>query len=317
MGVAANGTRTDETGSLKLTGLLTGLDYVLMGPSRDKIEPPLMWIPGFSLDQDPARSLDQDEDDLVGFDDPPSLESPQRPRQQKTARVKMTPPAHPATPPGPPTPGRQRSSLPLTPPPPSPLLPSLTPTSPPPPQSPLRTHKRRKRVEPVHAPRPPYKAHSQKIIPGPFQAPTRSLDCFDRFATGFVHLAIYVIASVSSLGTACKKSEDSKVINTVYLTGVALRHLASSCGLLRISSSARFERRAQRRSTPLDERNVQRGFMTLENMDCLDNFLLGGENGLRDESSSGGGPEHYETRVQKLLDARNIIQENIALDWVH
>ncbi|KAF9242501.1 hypothetical protein BU15DRAFT_60240, partial [Melanogaster broomeanus] len=39
MGVAANGTRTDETGSLKLTGLLTGLDYVLMGPSRDKIEP--------------------------------------------------------------------------------------------------------------------------------------------------------------------------------------------------------------------------------------------------------------------------------------
>ncbi|KAF9235231.1 hypothetical protein BU15DRAFT_65063 [Melanogaster broomeanus] len=250
--VAANGTRTDETGSLKLTGLLTGLDYVLMGPSRDKIEPPLMWIPGFSLDQGPARSLDQEnfsryytfsiqrqahrvplwphsssdpvsyskapglslggpskrrktistptssdsEDELVGFDDPPSLESPQRPRTQPPTKNGSSedddsgngPPAHPATPPGPPTPGRQRSSLPLTPPPPSPPLPSPTPTSPPPPQSPLPTHKRRKRVKPVHAPRPPYKAHSQKIIPGPFQAPTRSLDCFDRFATGFVHL---------------------------------------------------------------------------------------------------------------------------------
>ncbi|KAF9237847.1 hypothetical protein BU15DRAFT_75649 [Melanogaster broomeanus] len=37
MGVAANGARTDDTGSLKLIGL----DYVLKDPLKDKIEPPI------------------------------------------------------------------------------------------------------------------------------------------------------------------------------------------------------------------------------------------------------------------------------------
>ncbi|KAF9232183.1 hypothetical protein BU15DRAFT_67691 [Melanogaster broomeanus] len=230
-GVAANGTRTDETGSLKLTGLLTGLDYVLMGPSRDKMSH-LDVIPGFSLDQGPARSLDQENfsryytfsiqrqahrvplwphsgSDVASYLHGPASafnktrkapglslgdrqnvrkqylhplvpiprttwwasmihqvssrhSAPARNHQQKTARVKMTAPAHPATPPGPPTPGRQRSSLPLTPPPPSPPI-AVTVTY----QS-ASTSKSvadpqaKKAREPVHAPRPPYKAHSQK-----------------------------------------------------------------------------------------------------------------------------------------------------------
>ncbi|KAF9238988.1 hypothetical protein BU15DRAFT_62255 [Melanogaster broomeanus] len=305
---AANGTRTDETGSLKLTGLLTGLDYVLMGPSRDKIEPPLMWIPGSSKKPrsrkflsllylfDPTTSAPGSSVATLGFRrgvissrglplhltrpgelrNPPKAaymvsksrisailctrlcshrhdqaqvgrtmgqgpdailkgqstwyfpsvarqnvgkqylhplvpiprttwwastihqvssrhSAPARNHQQKTARVKMT-----TVEMGPPLTQLLLQDLPLqtakglpsllTPPPPSPPLPSPTPTSPPPPQSPLPTHKRRKRVKPVHAPRPPYKAHSQKIIPGSFQAPTRSLDCFDRFAACFVRL---------------------------------------------------------------------------------------------------------------------------------
>jgi hypothetical protein len=37
MSLAANGARTDDTGSLKLIGL----DYVLKDPLKDKIEPPI------------------------------------------------------------------------------------------------------------------------------------------------------------------------------------------------------------------------------------------------------------------------------------
>lgn len=154
---------------------------------------------------------------MVGFDDPPSLESPQRPRTQPPTKnglgedddsgngdrssINMThrliirlltsvyraprSPSHSS---------RTSHSRPPK------VFPPFDPTTTEPTvavtdtyqsastQSPLPTHKRRKRVKPVHAPCPPYKAHSQKIIPGPFQAPTRSLDCFDRFATGFVHL---------------------------------------------------------------------------------------------------------------------------------
>ncbi|KAF9231807.1 hypothetical protein BU15DRAFT_68018 [Melanogaster broomeanus] len=102
------------------------------------------------------------EDDLAGFEDPPNLESPRRPRMQPPTRNCSGEDDNDAD-------GDRRSPVrrpdplpPLTPPPPSPPLPSPPPTSPPPPQSPSPADKRRKRAKPAPTPRPPSKRTRKK-----------------------------------------------------------------------------------------------------------------------------------------------------------